>query len=239
MRFKIDLGSNLFVMYNSEKRRSRGNPQYCTRKRPVNLRCPRATRRVFRDRDGEIYPNGHLAPPNGGDYVQRYLQPVIFCEYRCYSLNLAAHGGIAQVDIAQMIRELDAEISRLTSARRILAGSNSSAGPKQHPKATSAVRPSTKRRRSRLSPEGRKRLSEMMKKRWVERRRKATGRPSSLARSLPCFVRLDTSPRCSSRGARWSPPVPRQPISPSLRSRQLPKPSHFRRSEDDGCGLSS
>lgn len=52
------------------------------------------------------------------------------------------------------IEAIDAEISRLTTAKNILLNGN---GHKQ--------------KHRRLSPEGRKKISESMKKRWAERRK--------------------------------------------------------------------
>jgi hypothetical protein len=77
------------------------------------------------------------------------------------------------VDTAKIVRELDAEIARLMSARNILSGSNSTLQPKQKTKQAVAARAPKAKRVSRLSAAGRRKLSELMKKRWAERRKKA------------------------------------------------------------------
>jgi hypothetical protein len=80
------------------------------------------------------------------------------------------------VDTAKIVRELDAEIARLTSARKILSGSNATTQPKRQAKrAAIAGAPKAKKAR-RLSAAGRKKLSELMKKRWAERRKKAAAK---------------------------------------------------------------
>jgi hypothetical protein len=75
------------------------------------------------------------------------------------------------VEVNRIIAEIDAQILKLQQARALLSDASSPArsGPGR-PKGTS----STKRKRN-LSPEGRKRIAEAMKKRWAERRKqKAT-----------------------------------------------------------------
>lgn len=73
------------------------------------------------------------------------------------------------MQISQIVQEIDGEIARLTSARDILIGSRS--GPRNG-FTTSDVNGFGAKRGSRLTPAGRKKLSEMMKKRWAERRKK-------------------------------------------------------------------
>ena len=69
------------------------------------------------------------------------------------------------MDIAGIVTQLKKERDRLDRAIAALDGGVS------HSNGTSAG--AQKRRGSRLTPAGRKRLSEMMKKRWAERRKKA------------------------------------------------------------------
>jgi len=80
---------------------------------------------------------------------------------------------MTQVDTAEIVRELDTEIARLTSARKILSGSDVAAQPKRQPKRAVTTKAPKAKRVSRLSAAGRKKLSELMKKRWAERRKKA------------------------------------------------------------------
>jgi hypothetical protein len=81
---------------------------------------------------------------------------------------------MTQMDTARIVRELDAEIARLTSARDLLAGS-SNAQAKGRVKGAPAKRAKTKPGRH-LTAAGRKRLSELMKKRWAEKKKKGTAK---------------------------------------------------------------
>lgn len=71
------------------------------------------------------------------------------------------------MDINVIVTELKKERDRLDRAIAALDGGSKAAATK------SVGRPAAHKRGSRLTPAGRKRLSEMMKKRWAERRRKA------------------------------------------------------------------
>jgi hypothetical protein len=75
------------------------------------------------------------------------------------------------LDIERIVAELKSERDRLnraiavlegTSLRRAATRKNRAPNPGAH----------NKKRRSHLTPQGRKRLSELMKKRWVERKKK-------------------------------------------------------------------
>lgn len=79
------------------------------------------------------------------------------------------------MDTAKIVHELDAEIARLASARKILAGGSANARYNGR-LGISATRRTGRKRRSGLTAAGRKRLSELMKKRWAERRKKAAAR---------------------------------------------------------------
>jgi hypothetical protein len=75
------------------------------------------------------------------------------------------------VEVSRIIAEIDAQISKLQQARTLLAGTAAPAGrgrPKGSKNASSAATPRKKRK---LSPEGRKRIADAMKKRWAERRK--------------------------------------------------------------------
>ena len=77
------------------------------------------------------------------------------------------------MDLDKLVTELKDEADRLGRAIAALVGSAFSGGVKK----TRAGRPKAatpkKRKRGGLTPEGRKRLSIAMKKRWAERRKKA------------------------------------------------------------------
>jgi hypothetical protein len=87
-----------------------------------------------------------------------------------------AQEEMTQVDTARIVHEINAEIARLTSARKILTGSNSTSYTNQHTRTAHANGVAKKMQTSRLSPAGRKKLSQLMKKRWAERRKKAASK---------------------------------------------------------------
>jgi hypothetical protein len=70
------------------------------------------------------------------------------------------------LDIDRIIADLKTERDQIDRAIKTLSALNSrSAAP-------APAKPAARRKRGGLTPEGRKRLSEAMKKRWAERRRK-------------------------------------------------------------------
>jgi len=80
------------------------------------------------------------------------------------------------MDLDRFIQEIDSEISRLQQARALLIGEPAKRGPGRpkaaaHHKAatTAANKPANRKRR--LSPEGRKRIADAMRKRWAERKK--------------------------------------------------------------------
>jgi len=78
------------------------------------------------------------------------------------------------LEIDRIVADLRREAERIGKAITALLGSATGAtGKKRGRKAKASPQGTQKRkRRGRLTPEGRKRLSEAMKKRWAERRRK-------------------------------------------------------------------
>lgn len=76
------------------------------------------------------------------------------------------------MDLNRLVREIDSEIARLQQARALLTGETTRRGPGR-PKvaATKATAGAGGRRKRRLSPEGRKRIADAMKKRWAERKK--------------------------------------------------------------------
>lgn len=84
------------------------------------------------------------------------------------------------MDVSRILSEIDAEIARLQQARSALtaiAGSGTVAPRRGRPKG-SVNKKTAKRRKRNLTPEGRKRIAEAMKRRWAERRA-ATSKNSS------------------------------------------------------------
>ena len=88
------------------------------------------------------------------------------------------------MEVSRIIAEIDAQISKLQQARELLSGTITKAakGPGR-PKGSKNSKPvaaavATPRKRK-LSPEGRKRIAEAMKRRWAERRKLAAKSASS------------------------------------------------------------
>jgi hypothetical protein len=79
------------------------------------------------------------------------------------------------MDVSKIIAEIDAQIAPLQQARAVLLGLRRGR-PKGSTNAAKTVavkvaKPSKRKRN--LSPEGRKRIAEAMKRRWAERRKEA------------------------------------------------------------------
>ncbi len=76
------------------------------------------------------------------------------------------------MEVSRIIAEIDAQIAKLQQARELLAGASvKKAGPGR-PKGSKNTTAAPRKRK--LSPEGRKRIADAMKRRWAERR-KQTG----------------------------------------------------------------
>jgi len=75
------------------------------------------------------------------------------------------------VEVKQIVAEIEKEITRLKEARALLAGEGSATGRRKRgrPAGTTAARGRAGKRR--LSPEGRKRISDALKRRWAARRK--------------------------------------------------------------------
>jgi hypothetical protein len=83
------------------------------------------------------------------------------------------------MEVSRIIAEIDAQISKLQQARELLAGTTSSnAKGAGRPKGSKSAKPSAPKKR-RLSPEGRKRIADAMKRRWAERRKQAAKGPAA------------------------------------------------------------
>ena len=83
------------------------------------------------------------------------------------------------MDVRRILSEIDAEIARLQQARSALtgiAGSGTVAPRRGRPKGSVNK---TKKRKRNLTPEGRKRIAEAMKRRWAERRAASSGKGGS------------------------------------------------------------
>ena len=77
------------------------------------------------------------------------------------------------MEVSRIIAEIDAEISKLQQARELLSGiaGRTGKGPGR-PKGSRNVKTAAPQKRK-LSPEGRKRIADAMKRRWAERRKLA------------------------------------------------------------------
>jgi hypothetical protein len=84
------------------------------------------------------------------------------------------------MEVSRILAEIDAQIAKLQQARQLLSGTEvvrKSPGrgrPKGSKNVVSKAAPEVAAPRKRkLSPEGRKRIADAMKKRWAERRKQA------------------------------------------------------------------
>jgi len=75
------------------------------------------------------------------------------------------------VDVSRIISEIDAQISKLQQARALLTDSTAVRTGPGRPKGSTNLPKATKPKKRRLSPEGRKRIADAMKKRWADRRK--------------------------------------------------------------------
>lgn len=79
------------------------------------------------------------------------------------------------MEVSRIIAEIDAQISKLQQARELLADTTAKVSkgrgrPKGSKNAKTAATATAPRKRK-LSPEGRKRIADAMKRRWAERRK--------------------------------------------------------------------
>jgi len=77
------------------------------------------------------------------------------------------------MDVTTILTEIDSEIARLQQIRAALAGIGGVSTGKRRgrPKGSINAAKPAKRKKRNLSPEGRKRIAEAMKRRWAERRK--------------------------------------------------------------------
>ena len=78
------------------------------------------------------------------------------------------------MEVSRIIAEIDAQISKLQQARELLAGTTvSTAKGPGRPKGSKNAKATGSPVKRKLSPEGRKRIADAMKRRWAERRKAA------------------------------------------------------------------
>jgi hypothetical protein len=76
------------------------------------------------------------------------------------------------VGVSEILAQIDKEIAQLQQARALLSGG---AAPASKKASTGTVAKKTVKKKRNLSPEGRKRIAEAVKRRWAEQK-KATGK---------------------------------------------------------------
>lgn len=82
------------------------------------------------------------------------------------------------MEVSRIIAEIDGQIAKLQQARALLAGTTATTTkrtgpgrPKGSKNSAATTSAATTPRKRKLSPEGRKRIADAMKKRWAERRK--------------------------------------------------------------------
>jgi hypothetical protein len=85
------------------------------------------------------------------------------------------------VEVSRIIAEIDGQIAKLQQARALLAGTTTTTTkrtgpgrPKGSKNSAATTSAATTPRKRKLSPEGRKRIADAMKKRWAERRKQSS-----------------------------------------------------------------
>jgi hypothetical protein len=81
------------------------------------------------------------------------------------------------VQVNQILVEIDNEIARLQQARNLLAGESVRGAKRGKP----AVKRAPSKRR--MSPEGRRKIAEAMKRRWAERRKETSAKSTKNAKA--------------------------------------------------------
>lgn len=76
------------------------------------------------------------------------------------------------MEVSHILAEIDSQIAKLQQARALLAGTSAPVrNGRGRPKGSKNAAAITEPRKRKLSPEGRKRIADAMKKRWAERRK--------------------------------------------------------------------
>jgi hypothetical protein len=79
------------------------------------------------------------------------------------------------VGVSEILLEIDREIAQLQRARTLLAG-GSADGRKKAAAAPVVSKPAKRKKKRNLTPEGRKRIAEAVKRRWAEQKKAASGK---------------------------------------------------------------
>lgn len=81
------------------------------------------------------------------------------------------------MQVSEILQEIDKEISRLQQVRALLAGDTANEAPRRRGRKKKVVTSSSTaaktvgKTKRKLSPEGRKRIADAMKRRWAERKK--------------------------------------------------------------------
>jgi len=75
------------------------------------------------------------------------------------------------VGVSEILAQIDVEIAQLQRARTLLSGGTGAAAPKKSAKGPAASKGRKKKRN--LTPEGRKRIAEAVRRRWAEQKKAA------------------------------------------------------------------
>ena len=78
--------------------------------------------------------------------------------------------------VSEILAEIDREIAQLQRARALLAGGATAAPAPKKAAAVPAEKKVTVKKKRNLSPEGRKRIAEAVKRRWAEQKKAADGK---------------------------------------------------------------
>lgn len=74
--------------------------------------------------------------------------------------------------ISEIVEQIDREIAQLQQVRSVLAGKSAST-PKKAAPAPSAKKTGKRKKKRNLTPEGRKRIAEAVRRRWAEQKKAA------------------------------------------------------------------
>jgi hypothetical protein len=77
------------------------------------------------------------------------------------------------VGVSDILLQIDREIAQLQQARALLSGGSAVAAPRKAAAAAPAPKKAAKKKRN-LTPEGRKRIAEAVKRRWAEQKKAAS-----------------------------------------------------------------
>ena len=73
--------------------------------------------------------------------------------------------------VSEILAQIDREISQLQQARALLSGSKAASSKAAAPAANNKA---PKKKKRNLTPEGRKRIAEAVKRRWAEQRKSSS-----------------------------------------------------------------